>query len=79
MFTDATPSCLLLHQLHLFSSTQHGFISIQIVPLHVCYMFRPSSECQYKNLTRKSIMKYKGTPVYCLYFYYNVKTDYTKL
>jgi len=30
-----------VHNLHLFSRTQHGIILIQTVPLHVGYMFRP--------------------------------------
>jgi len=38
---EAIPLCLLLNKLHLFSRTQHIFILIQIVPLHVCCMFRP--------------------------------------
>jgi len=38
---EATPLCLLLHQLHLLSRTQHRFILIQIVPLHMRHTFRP--------------------------------------
>ena len=38
-FMEATPLCLLLNKLHLFSLTQHRFIIIHIVPytyvLHV--------------------------------------------
>jgi hypothetical protein len=37
---EATPFCLLLNKLHLFSQTQNRFILIQIAPLNVCYMFR---------------------------------------
>lgn len=36
-------SLLLLDKLCLFSLTQHRFILIPNVPLHVCNMFRPSS------------------------------------
>jgi len=30
-----------MNKVHLFSRTQHRFILIQIMPLHVCYVFRP--------------------------------------
>ena len=30
-----------LNKSHLFIRTKHRSIFIQIVPLHVCYMFRP--------------------------------------
>jgi len=46
-----------LVQLHLLSRTQYRFISIQVVPLHVCYMFRlyfgHRQACQYRNLINK--------------------------
>jgi len=38
---EATLMCLLLNKLHLFILTQHRLILIRVVPLHVCYMFRP--------------------------------------
>jgi hypothetical protein len=31
---------LCINKLHLYFRTQHRFILIQIVPLHVCYMFQ---------------------------------------
>jgi len=46
IFMEAIPLCLLLNKLYLLSRAPHRFILIQIVPLHVWYMFwhvfRPS-------------------------------------
>jgi hypothetical protein len=41
IFMEAIPSGLSLNKLHLLSITQHKFILIQTVPLHVCCMFQP--------------------------------------
>jgi len=47
----------LLNQPHLFSPTQHRFILIIIVPLHVCYMFlfvlRSSSGMSIQNFYKE--------------------------
>ena len=60
-----TPLCLLQNKLHLFIPTQHRFILFQIVPLHMCYMFRPVSghhqAYPYRNLIKEDIIKSKGS------------------
>jgi len=48
IFVEDNSLCLLLNKLHLFSTTQHRFIVIQLLHLHVAHMFRrvlrPSSD-----------------------------------
>jgi hypothetical protein len=68
---EAIPSCSLQNKLHLFSLTQYGFILIQIVPLHACYMFRPVlrpfSGMSTQNLIKENTVKSKGPSGTCLY------------
>jgi len=70
--------CLLLNKLHLLGRTQHGFIFIQIVPLHVCYTFRPPLRPSlgmsiHRSCKRKHNTSQGGAYLQFLFFY-NVKT-----
>ena len=55
IFMDAIALCLLLNKLHLFSRTQHRFILIQIVPLKVCYTFRPVLKPSSGNVCMRTV------------------------
>jgi hypothetical protein len=64
IFMEPTPLCLLQNNLHIFIQTHHRFILVQIVLLHVCYMFWPvfghHQACRYRNLIKEDIVKSRG-------------------
>jgi len=49
-------------ELHLFIRTYNRFILIQIVPLHVCYIFRPPSGMSLQKCSEGRYNKIEETP-----------------
>ena len=50
---EAIPLCLPVSKSQLFSPSQHGFSVFQILPLFVCYMFRPGIFFRFYNFSNE--------------------------
>jgi hypothetical protein len=71
---EAILLCLLPNEMHLLSRRQGRFILIQIVPLHVYYMFRPVlGPCLVQKSYKKDVIKSKGRLVVYSHIFCNVK------
>jgi hypothetical protein len=74
---EANPVCLLLNKVHLFSLIQNRFILIQIVPLHVCYIFRPvrrpSPGMSIQKPYKERYNKIQGIPLFTLTIFIMLK------
>jgi len=52
-FMEAIPLCLPVSKSHQCSPSQHSFSLFQILPLLVCYMFRPVSFLRFYDFSNE--------------------------